>query len=300
MDNYCAPGRYDSSNNTCFTKEELLGLVNAYNSHIKKQKLNMEPITIKDDVSYLHRELLNRFKHVCTKAKYGGSADYCITRQDFMNELVADMYNTIADDVFRVDGPSGKTDWLVTDQIKNILSQYEIIHKDFKSFGAVPLDCSYYPSCPLNKPNYKDEIRNGKTKFAVVFNMDKLGQPGSHWVALYADYAKCHIYYCDSNGKPPKGHINEVMNTFCIFCETNKGSKPKIHINSKSYQTDSSECGVYSCNFIIRLLAGETYESVIDRPLTFKEINSCRNVYFKNKNSNRSNPSKLCDPHLKI
>ena len=66
-------------------------------------------------------------------------------------------------------------------------------------------------------------------------------------------------------------------------------------MNKNKYQRDKSECGVYSCNFIIRSLAGESFEEATNKFLDFKNINSCRNAYFSNRPS-KYEPHELCDP----
>ena len=56
----------------------------------------------------------------------------------------------------------------------------------------------------------------------------------------------------------------------------------RIKFNDKQHQFKNSECGVYSMNFIIRLLKKETFDDIVDQKLDDKFMNSCRNVYFRN------------------
>lgn len=295
--NICAPNKYDSDNQTCFSLEQLVEMTKAYNRYITKNKLspindshikNFSIIKIKDDKPYLLKELLKRFKTVCQ------DNEICLTKQDFMNEIVKEMKDDIINNTFRPTGPTDPKEWLSTIDINNIMKQYEEIYPDFKFFGAVPLDCNELNFCPLYKLDY-DKYSKKYKKLAIIFNHDKYGQPGSHWVALYIDINHGKIYFCDSTGRPPINNINKIIEDFMKFYKKTYGSDADYQYNTKEYQTDGSECGIYSCNFIIRMLAGESFEDVIKNSLSFEQINSCRNVYFNNRPS-KFQPNKKCDP----
>ena len=49
-------------------------------------------------------------------------------------------------------------------------------------------------------------------------------------------------------------------------------------------QYKNSECGVYSMNFIIRLLHGTKFDKIISQKVPDDTINECREVYFNNQN----------------
>ena len=49
------------------------------------------------------------------------------------------------------------------------------------------------------------------------------------------------------------------------------------------HQQGNSECGVYSINFILRLLKGKSFDHITSKRLSDEKVNKCRNVYF-NKN----------------
>jgi hypothetical protein len=54
-----------------------------------------------------------------------------------------------------------------------------------------------------------------------------------------------------------------------------------VRYNKKQHQFKNSECGVYSINFIIRLLKGETFNEITENITKDDEMNNCRNVYFR-------------------
>ena len=55
-----------------------------------------------------------------------------------------------------------------------------------------------------------------------------------------------------------------------------------VRYNKKQHQFKNSECGVYSMNFIIRLLNGETFDNIIGNITKDEAMNECRQVYFRN------------------
>jgi hypothetical protein len=57
-----------------------------------------------------------------------------------------------------------------------------------------------------------------------------------------------------------------------------------IRYNHIQHQFNNSECGVYSINFIIRLVGGESFDSVINNITKDEEMNANRKIYFRNVN----------------
>lgn len=296
----CAPHKYDAKHDTCFTLDEIIEIAGAYNRYITKVRLSPEfiaeiggatPIKIKKDKAYLLKEIWKKFERICQKD------DYCLTKQAFMNEIVPDMKDEILNGSLKPNGPKGPTEWLSNKNIDDYMKMYEKVYSDFKFMGAVPLDCNDHSFCSLYKIDYDKLDKKGIKRIGVIFNHDKYGQGGSHWVAMMIDLDKGEIYYCDSTGKGPIENINTVIKGFKEYCK--KNGKEVVHKNNKSsYQKDSSECGVYSCNFLIRLLSGESFDSIINNSLKFEEINSCRNAYFRNGTSKHKIHPK-CEPAIK-
>jgi hypothetical protein len=296
--NICAPKKYDAENNTCFTLEQLIEIAGAYNRYLTKDKLNpikkqalgnANIIDIKSDKKYLLNQLKKKFETVCN------GDEICLTQQAFMNEIVKEMRDDIDNHTFRSNGPNDPKEWLSTFDINNVMSQYEKIYPHFKFFGAVPLNCDELAFCSLYKLNFQKYLADGITSIGIIFNLDKYGQSGSHWVALFIDISNGKTYFCDSNGKPPIDNIAQIISQFKQYHKNKTGNDVTYKYNTKPYQKDSSECGIYSCNFIIRKLAGESFDDIINNALTFQEINSCRNVYFRNAPS-KFNPHPKCDP----
>ena len=68
------------------------------------------------------------------------------------------------------------------------------------------------------------------------------------------------------------------MNTKKNYIER---SLNNIKFNSIRHQYKNSECGVYSINFILRLLKGESFEHICNNITKDDEVNECRPVYFR-------------------
>jgi len=196
----------------------------------------------------------------------------------------------------RYDGPKKDVDWLSTTHINNIMKYYQEKFPEFEFLGAVPQDCYQYDACALHNTPFDQLLQKGKTKIGIIFNLDDHRGGGSHWVALWLNLVTGQCYYCDSVGKKPLSNSQEYIDSFCAWFKRKYKKEADFRINKFKYQKDSSECGVYSCNFIIRMLNGEeSFDDITKNSLDFKEINSCRNVYFQNKPS-KYEPEPICDP----
>lgn len=268
---YCAPGTYDEKIGGCMTLDQLVEIAVGFNAWLSKNPSDKAKINIINDGRTLLRELLDRFKDVCDN-------EHCITQQEFMNEIVGKSRKAIQSR-FRSNGPKTGTDWLITTQINDVMEQYEYVYPEFKFIGAVALNCNEVNFCPLYSMSFDKLYGQGIRKIGVVYNLDKYGQPGSHWVSLYADLEKGIIYYSDSAGKSPNEYVYDLVEKFKTWCKS-KNKTCNFKYNKKKHQHDNSECGVYSSTFIIRLLNGESFEDIERVSMNFKEINSCRLLYF--------------------
>ena len=163
------------------------------------------------------------------------------------------------------------------------MGQYENKYKDFKFFGAVPLDFDDLPQLNIKNIDFGDLEKQGKHKIGVIFNLDKHDQPGSHWVSLYADLAKNQVYFSDSYDIAPPVEITKLMRRITpryLESKQTGGGKPMVSYNKQRAQKKGSECGVYSIAFITRQLQGDSFEQICNEQTPDETINKCRNVYF--------------------
>lgn len=301
-DTNCAPSKkYDSQSNTCFTIESLKNIAKAYNTkHNDKIDINNNK---KELVKNLEKKMKDKYK--CTKQT-------CWTRQKFLEKLEDEQKEDIMEKTFRPLGPSKKYGWLSTSHINEVIDQYHDIHKDFVFLGAVPYDFDDLKQLEIHNLDFSQLHKEGKSKIGMVINLDEHYKGGSHWVALYLDLDKNQIYFFDSVGKPPRTRIRKFINRVAKYLYKkkyhmnlsindvlkemkNKSSASHnkyinnimkggfdIRYNNIQHQFQNSECGVYSINFIIRLVKGESFDSIINNVTKDDMMNLNRKKYFRN------------------
>jgi len=292
----CAPSK-KYSDESCFTIESLKRMSKAYNNKIKERKFKGDLIDIKNDKKHLVLQLTDRLKDVCDD-------QICWLKQDFIKEI-RDF--DAQENTFRPEGPQGRFDWLSTSNIDDIMIQYEEKYPDFKYFGALPYDFDDLPFYGVRKLNFDKLISNGITRIGFVFNFDEHWQSGSHWVSMFVNLDKDQIYYFDSYGHRPRKNIRTLVNRIGKWCYKRHITKsltdsdsmteqsfmqPKklnyierkinsIKYNKIRHQFKHSECGIYSVNFILRLLKGETFDFISNNITTDDQVNKCRETYFR-------------------
>jgi hypothetical protein len=293
----CAPSKI-FSDGSCFTIGSLRKIVDAHNRHVGSNSKLL--INSKQSKKQLVDDLTNRIKSC-------GSDQLCWLDIGWIKKI-KDI--DIHKNTFRPKGPQGRFKWLSTTDINDITTQYEAKYNDFKFLGAVPYNFEDLDQLGINNLNFNDLIQNNINKIGMVINFDEHWQNGSHWVGLYADLQNDKIYYFDSYGSKPKKRIADFVGKIARWCyfkhkvgEQNNlsnnintdtdtkfmtgGKKNKyeqimnIAYNQNRHQFKSSECGVYSVNFILRLLKGETFDSITNNITTDDAVNECRKTYFR-------------------
>lgn len=292
-DTKCAPSK-KYKDGSCFTTDSLKKIVGSYN---KKNKQNI-------DVNLPKKELVKKITDIL-KNKCDDQA--CWLRQEIVTNI--DDNDEIVDNTLRPEGPKGKYQWLSTLDIDKVMAQYHSVHKDFIFFGAVPYDFEDIGVLDLKVPElFENMIRNGKTRFGIVINLDSHNMSGSHWVGLYADFNKNQAYFFDSVGKKPRKKIKKFINGIVKYMYNKQYGKKldindvvkslnnnnlnneyitnlknfDIQFNKVQQQYKDTECGVYSINFIIRLLEGETFDHISHNITKDDKMNENRKTYFRN------------------
>lgn len=286
MDKKCAPSKH-YKDGTCFTLENLKDIAMQYN------QINKDMIEIVNDKKLLLKELTNKMRD-----KYNCNDQLCWVESRVVKEI-AD--KEIKDDIkhytFRPKGPKKQYAWLSTTDINSVMVQYMIKHKDFKYLGTLPYDFEELEYTGFNNINLK-ELDNITPKIGMVINLDKHDEPGSHWVALYANLKNNKIYYFDSFGKKPGKKVTNFIRRILTYMynkkhNTNfdldmfmkkyhKSDDYDVRYNRKQHQFKNTECGVYSMNFIIRLLDNEDFDAIVNNITTDDSMNACRKTYFIN------------------
>jgi len=158
--------------------------------------------------------------------------------------------------------------WLDSNNIADVMKQYEESNSSFKFFGTNPIDFSapdpYTPGSlekkkclqdEICKMNLKELISKGKTKLGFVYNLDPSNKGGSHWIASFTDIPAHKTYYFDSYGLKPPKQIARFMRSMTL-----QDPKMKLHYNARRFQFGETECGMYCLYFIIRMLEGDDFK----------------------------------------
>lgn len=282
-DKKCAPG-INFEVGSCIKLTVLIEMANAYNDYYKGTTniilldQTIEILNPRKYKKYLLNEFNKRLSDKCQTQK-------CWSEQSFIIHMKDSAKDELLKYTFRPDGPNGKFEWLNTINIVEVMDQYETKDPSFKFLGAVPIDFDDFDHFGIKNLNYKDLINNEKYKLGFVFNLDEHDQPGSHWVALYSDLKKGEVYFFDSYGTKPVSRIRTLMRRIAKFIQVEmSNTNLKVDNNKIRHQYENSECGVYSINFIIRMLKGDSFESICKSKISDNKINKCRNVYFNNTN----------------
>jgi hypothetical protein len=136
-------------------------------------------------------------------------------------------------------------------------------------------------------------IDSGKTKLGIVFNLDKHGQGGSHWISMYVDLDDNYMFFMDSAGDPVPKQV-DVLAKRIIKQGLELSPKKHIHYHENcpmEHQYSDNECGMYSLYFIITMLTNKTerktFTNYVDKIAFFKKkripdtfIHKYRKKYF--------------------
>ena len=289
----CAPSK-QFSEGTCFSLDSLKKLAFVYNREVGIDSNKL--ITITNSKTKLLKELSDRIAEC-------GADQLCWLNVDWIKNI---RDNEIHKNTFRPGGPQARFKWLNTTNINEIMMQYENKYNDFKFLGAVPYDFQTLEQLGIGDMNLDELVDQKINKIGLVINFDEHWKNGSHWVALYADIGKDQIYYFDSYGGKPKSKICNYVKKLALWCyarhhlqqqnknvdidtesefmknELNKYEKlMDIQYNKNRHQFKNSECGVYSVNFILRLLKGETFDQICSNITPDDVVNECRKTYFR-------------------
>lgn len=174
--------------------------------------------------------------------------------------------------------------WLDSQNIEDVLKQYEEACPDFEFMGPYPIDfaapdpykkdgsCLISEICNLR---VQASLAAGKKKIGIVYNLDPHFKGGSHWVAAYIDIPGHKCYYFDSYGLAPPKQIATFMKWL-----TTQDPKMKLAYNARRFQFKNTECGVYSIYFIIRMIKGDQFRSFTRQSPRDKKMIELRDELF--------------------
>lgn len=268
-----------ANKNTCYTKETLIKIRDEYNKNHEGSKQ-----IISDDPNIIWSKLKENL-------------DTCNKEDCWLKELRDEtMKRDIQEYIFAPYSPpewkENPNEWLSNIDILNVLRQYEEKYENFEFIGPSPIDfdtkvntnekCIEQDVCTLS---LKTQLKNKKNKIAIVFNLDRHDEPGSHWVSLFIDLECNFIFYFDSAGNPIPNEIKVLKDR---LIKEAKGMHIKIKYydnNGTDHQKGNSECGMYSLFFIITMLdenmnMRQKRELFQKKMIPDKYVEQYRKIYF--------------------
>ena len=176
---FCSPD-IKIKGKTCYTKDDLIFLIKAYNKN--KQK--------KDKIIIGNKSKQKIWLDLNKNLSKDCNNEWCWLEQNFVPAPYA---KKKIKEKFKPEMPKewqkNPFEWLSTSDIKNVMKQYEKKYSDFLFMGPVPVDCPSSITCVLSGLSVDILInRLGKTKLGIIYNLDEHDEPGSHWVASYFDF----------------------------------------------------------------------------------------------------------------
>lgn len=300
-DERCAPNNKFEFG-SCIKVELLLEMAKAYNKAFPDDIIdmggqkggNMEILNPRKYKKYLLSEFSKKLGEKCSTQK-------CWSQQAFIKNMNEKYQEELEKYTWRPEGPDKGNEWLNTQHIMDVMEQYEKLYNDFKFLGAMPRDFQDHNILEQDDEFYEELVKDGKIKLGIIYNTHRVGQPGEHWNALFADLSKGEIYFFDSYGVAPNSDTRKHMRLFERFAKKNcdnivkvnrnknnlmkEGGAtckiPKSKHNEERHQYKGSECGVYSINFIHQMLEGGKFDKICNSKVSDDEINKFRKLYFR-------------------
>ena len=178
-----------------------------------------------------------------------------------------------SEDTFAPEAPKSwvrdPDEWLSSEEIENVMKQYEDKFPAFEFLGPSPSDygapkmagvCVWEELCNFSLKKYVDA---GTHKIGVIFNTDPHTEDGAHWVSLFINIdprsdshkANNYIFFFDSTGDRPQKEIRKFIETVAQQGRA-LGIRFKQFVNRKQHQKRNTECGMYSLFMIVNLIEG--------------------------------------------
>lgn len=291
----CSPNIALQFNNshTCFTLKELIKIAKLYNKWISNNKIICHNNVCHNFNKFIEFDYINKNNKKCGSINYCNHANIkytlwkdiynklyplcnsdesCWTELDFLNQhdnMNEKLLKKLKMFTFKPKKIYNKDNWLTTDDINNVLQQYEIIDNKFKFIGALPSD--FYKIENINFTKFKKY-----KKIGIIFNLDGYKDPGSHWVSLFIDKEKRNIEYFDSTGIEPNDNIKYYIYQILF----KKFPNYTFLQNKFKHQILDTECGVYSIYFIVYRLLGYSFEYITSNIIDDNTMKSFRKYIF--------------------
>ena len=250
----CGPGQENYF--TCYDNDALHKLRDGWNSRHPDARIET------NDPKEIWTAMKQRFGKMCRN-------EAC-----WMKQLVGSKSGSLSsEDTFAPEAPKSwirdPDEWLSSEEIENVMKQYEDKFPAFEFLGPSPSDygapkmagvCVWEELCNFSLKKYVDA---GTHKIGVIFNTDPHTEDGAHWVSLFINIdtrsdshkANNYIFFFDSTGDRPQKEIRKFIETVTQQGLA-LGIRFKQFVNRKQHQKRNTECGMYSLFMIVNLIEG--------------------------------------------
>jgi hypothetical protein len=261
---------------SCLTDDALYKLRDLWNIRHPDVAINSS------DPKEIWEKMKTNMKSVCNK-------ESCWLKQSFVHGTLNKELETSFAPASPSEWKKNPNEWLSSLDIMNVMKQYEAAYKCFEFIGPSPIDydthklygeCVWEELCHFSLEN---QIKNGKMKIGVIFNLDPHNRGGSHWVSLFINIKKKTIFYFDSAGDKIPTQIMKFVNT--VKAQGQQLKKPIHFTFDQNYpvehQYGNTECGIYSLYFIVHMLDDEITGHYLKTHILKDEyMEKFRKVYF--------------------
>lgn len=261
---------------TCFDDKTIFKLRSLWNMRHKDAKIES------NNPREIWEKLKLNLSTLCNK-------ESCWLKQQFVNGELDKELKTYFAPVSPKEWKKNPNEWLSSTDILAVMKQYEDVYSCFDFIGPSPIDFDvqqHYGECVWQELcgfSISDQIKNGKYKIGMIFNLDPHTMGGSHWVSMFINIKKGKIFFFDSVGETaPK----EIMVLVKRIQKQGKLLKKPINFtfdqnHPTEHQYGNTECGIYSLYFIVHMLEDKhTAEYFKKHILSDKYMETFRKVYF--------------------
>jgi hypothetical protein len=185
--------------------------------------------------------------------------------------------------------------WLSTDDIENVMRQYESAYPNFAFLGTFPIDfdtrtlfggCIADEMCNLS---VRKLTASKKTQFGAVLNLDKHDQRGSHWVTVYGnsstDSPNYGVHYFDSVGKKAPPEVDRFQARVAEQIAALSGvplARVPVTTRVEKRQYKNTECGVFAMYFLVCCMTEKMRIPDIVRAMGNDDlIHELRRIFFR-------------------
>jgi hypothetical protein len=242
---------------------------------IPKSKINKE---INKEINLIDSYLKIRENNNCDD-------DICLIKiiENKIPEQLKNIINKNIDENFKPIGPANSKKWFNNDNIDHTFYHMELAYPEYIHIPYQMIDFNKFDN-PLNNLNVKELLDNGKKMTGCVLNTDVSTGIGLHWFCVFIDMRDIKnvtIEFFNSSGNLPRPSVHEWMikmeNQF-----SNLNIKCKRVIVSKNrHQKSDTECGPYSCYFIIQRIQNTPYNVFLENRIPDEKMYEIRKSLFR-------------------